>query len=350
MGRPRVIGVSAISSSRAECLLRRGGDQAGRACAADEQPAMTSRERVLAAVNHQPVDRPPHIIDFTGDAQAKLQEHLGDQPVADFIANDVRDIAVPWWQWYELAADWRGPALPTSRARVIGTNTYEGLADNLKAWRAEDERYFLVRLYGIHFEKAYSARGFENFMADLGGSKDWARDLLRRIITKNLVMLENFLALPEVDGVLLGSDWGSQCGLLMSPETWNDLIRPGQQAMFDLVKSYGKHVWVHSCGNVERLIPTLIEMGLQVLNPVQPECMDIAHLKAAYGDRLAFWGGISTQQTLPYGTADHVRAEARHVRDTLGPEGYVFSPAQSIQADVPIENVLALLEVANEVL
>jgi len=100
--------------------------------------------------------------------------------------------------------------------------------------------------------------------------------------------------------------------------------------------------------SVARSVTTLIEMGLQVLNPVQPECMDLAHLKAAHGDALAFWGGISTQQTLPYGTPEQVRAEARHVRDTLGPEGYIFSPAQSIQADVPIENVLALLEVANE--
>jgi uroporphyrinogen decarboxylase len=311
---------------------------------------MTSRDRVQAAVNHQPVDRPPHIIDFTGDAHTKLQEHLGDQPVAEFIGNDVRDIPVPWWNWHELQADWIAPAVPTSRPRVLGRGTYDSLADNLKAWRDEDDKYFLVRLYGIHFEKGYFARGFENFMADLGGAQDWARDLLRWIINKNLVMMENFLALPEIDGVLLGSDWGSQCGLLMSPDTWNDLIRPGEQAMFDLVKSYGKDVWVHSCGNVERLIPTLIEMGLQVLNPVQPECMDLAHLKAAYGEKLAFWGGISTQQTLPYGTPDEVRTEARRVRDTLGPEGYIFSPSQSIQDDVPIANVLALLEVANEML
>jgi uroporphyrinogen decarboxylase len=309
---------------------------------------MTPRERVQAAVNHQPVDRPPHIIDFTGEAQAKLQEHLGDRPVGEFIANDVRDIAVPWWQWRDLKEDWHLPPTPTSRPQVLGYGTYDGLADNLKAWRETDDRYFLVRLYGIHFEKGYFARGFENFMADLGGAKDWVQELLQWIITKNLVMMENFLALPEIDGVLLGSDWGSQCGLLMSPQTWNDLIRPGEQAMFDLVKSYGKDVFVHSCGNVERLIPTLIEMGLQVLNPVQPECMDLTHLKAAYGDRLAFWGGISTQQTLPYGTPDEVRAEARWVRDTLGPQGFVFSPAQSIQDDVPIENVLALLEVANE--
>ncbi|MEI6503492.1 MAG: uroporphyrinogen decarboxylase family protein, partial [Armatimonadota bacterium] len=87
----------------------------------------------------------------------------------------------------------------------------------------------------------------------------------------------------------------------------------------------------------------------QVLNPVQPECMDLQHLKRSYGDRLAFWGGISAQQTLPYGTPEEVRAEARRVRDLLGEGGgYILSASQSIQDDVPVENMLALLEVARE--
>jgi uroporphyrinogen decarboxylase len=310
---------------------------------------MTSRERVFAAVNHQAPDRPPYIIDLTAEAWENLRPLAGEQGQAEFIDNDVLDISVPWWQWHELGADWHGPLPPASFGRILGAGSYDGLADNLKAWRDQSDKYFLVRLYGIHFEKAYFARGFENFMADLGGEKDFARKLLRRIIDRNLVMIENFIALPEIDGVLLGSDWGSQRGLLMSLDTWDDLIRPGEQAMFDLVRGNGKHIWVHSCGDVERLIPTLIEMGLQVLNPVQPECMDLQHLKQAYGDRLAFWGGISTQQTLPYGSPGQVREEARRVRDVLGANGgYIFSPSQSLQGDVPVANVLALLEVARE--
>lgn len=310
---------------------------------------MTSRERVIAAVTHQPYDRPPHIIDLTAEAAANLQPLAGEQSMGDFIDNDILDIAVPWWQWYDLAADWHGPLPPASYGKVIGTGSYDGFADRLKALRDTSDKYFLVRLYGIHFEKAYFARGFENFMADLAGEKEFARKLLRRIIERNLVMIENFIHLPEIDGVLLGSDWGCQKGLLMSLPTWDDLIRPGEQAMFDLVRGNGKHIWVHSCGDIEQLMPRLIEMGLQVLNPIQPECMGLEHIKAAYGGDLAFWGGISTQQTLPYGTPDEVRQEARRVRDVLGRDGgYILSPSQSIQGDVPVENVLALLEVARE--
>jgi uroporphyrinogen decarboxylase len=88
-------------------------------------------------------------------------------------------------------------------------------------------------------------------------------------------------------------------------------------------------------------------MGLDVLNPVQPECMDLETLKKDYGDKLAFWGGISTQQALPYGTPDEVRAEARRVRDLMSNDGgYILAPAQQLQADVPIENILALIDVA----
>ena len=162
-------------------------------------------------------------------------------------------------------------------------------------------------------------------------------------------MLENFLNLPEIDGVLLGSDWGSQRGLLMSAAVWDDLIRPGEQAEYDLVHAYGKDVWVHSCGDVQELVPRLVEMGLDVLNPVQPECMDIAELKRSFGHKLTFWGGISTQQTLPFGTPEEVRIEARRVRDLMGAGGgYILSPAQGIQGDVPPANIVALLEVARE--
>jgi uroporphyrinogen decarboxylase len=223
------------------------------------------------------------------------------------------------------------------------------MPDTIKRLREKNDKYFLARIYGSHFEKAYAARGFENFLADMAGEPQAARKFLNLIIEKNLVMLENVLAIPEIDGVLLGSDWGSQLDLLMSPDTWQEMIRPGEQREYDLIHSYGKDVWVHSCGNIEKLIPSLVEMKLDVLNPIQPEAMDIAKLKLQYGDKLTFWGGISTQQTLPYGTPDAVRSEARGVRELMSRNGgYIFSPAQSIQADVPVENILALLEVARK--
>jgi uroporphyrinogen decarboxylase len=161
------------------------------------------------------------------------------------------------------------------------------------------------------------------------------------------VMLENILTDDEIDGVLLGSDWGSQRSLLMSPAIWRDLIAPGEKREYDLVHSAGKHVWIHSCGCIDTIMPDLVEIGMDVLNPVQPEAMDIARLKALYGDRITFWGGISTQRTLPYGTPDEVRADVRRTVELMGRGGgYITAPSQCLQDDVPLANIVALIDEA----
>ncbi len=310
---------------------------------------MTRRDLVKAAIRHRETPRCPYLIDLCGETIDQVKAHTGCVDVDAWIDNDILDIGVPWWTWDKLGADWSGPETPVSPASVIGTGSYEKLADRVRERREHSDKYFLVRIYGSHFEKAYFARGFENFMADLAADLPFAKRFCRRIVERNLVMLENFLTIPEIDGVLLGSDWGSQRGTLMSEAVWDDLIRPGEQQEYDLIHAAGKDVWVHSCGDIQTLVPRLVEMGLDVLNPVQPECMDVARLKRDFGDRLAFWGGISTQRTLPFGTPDEVRAEARRVRDLLSAGGgYIFAPAQGIQGDVPPANIAALLEVARE--
>ncbi len=310
---------------------------------------MTRREYVKAAIEHRTTDRVPYYIRFCGDAWDALKEAVGDVSPQEFIDDDVLAFGPPWWGWHELEGDWHGMDAPASRAKVIGTGSYTDFANAVKEARDKTDKYILVLIYGSHFEKANSARGIQNFLADMAGERDFAKKLLNTIIDKNMVMLENILSIPEIDGILLGSDWGSQRGLLMSPDTWEEMIRPGEQREYDLVHSYGKDVWLHSCGDIEVLIPKLIEIGVDVLNPVQPECMDIVRLKENYGDKLTFWGGISTQLTLPYGTPEEVKKEARRVRDIMSKNGgYIFSPSQDIQRDVPVENIMALLEVARE--
>ena len=133
----------------------------------------------------------------------------------------------------------------------------------------------------------------------------------------------------------------------MSPACWQEMIAPGEKREYDLIHEAGVDVWVHSCGNIQRILPDLTEMGVDALNPVQPECMDIYKLKEMYGDKITFWGGISTQQTLPYGTPEDVAAETRKVTDALSKDGgYIIAPSQEIQSDVPFENLCALINTA----
>ncbi len=310
---------------------------------------MTSRDLVYAAIEHRHTPRVPYSFLTTGETNDQIRDELGVANVEAWLDNDIQSINVPWWGWDGLGADWGCPATPTTPDTVIGAGSYGNLRDNVRAMRDESDKYFLVMIWGSHFEKAIGARGIENFLCDIAGHYAFAKRLCTSIIDRNMVMLENFLNIDEIDGVLLGSDWGSQRGSLMSPDVWDDLIRPGEQREYDLVHAYDKHVWVHSCGRVDALIPRLVEMGLDVLNPVQPECMDLATLKGDFGDDLAFWGGIGTQNILPYGTPDEVRAEARATRDLMAQAGgYILSPSQALQGDVPVENIQALLEVARE--
>lgn len=108
----------------------------------------------------------------------------------------------------------------------------------------------LVTIWGSHFEKANFARGIENFLADLAGEPEFAKKLLDFIIHKNMVMLENIVNIPGIDGILLGSDWGAQRDLLMSPQIWRELIKPGEIREYELIHNAGLDVWVHFCGDI----------------------------------------------------------------------------------------------------
>ncbi len=309
---------------------------------------MSKRSLVKETIAHKPSKRTPYCVMFCDDAKAELKKELKTEDVDAFIDNDVECVSIPWWNWFELGEDWKGADAPRSRASVIGMGpSYQELVDSVKRTADTTGRYVLAAIWGSHWEKAYFSRGIENFLADMAGEPEFARSLLNTIIEKNMVMLDNILSIKEIDGVLLGSDWGTQQGLIMSPSTWDDMIRPGEQKEYDLIHSYGKDVWVHSCGKIDAVIPRLVEMGVDVLNPIQPECMDIAALKKDFGGKLSFWGGISTQRTLPYGTPDEVRREARETRSIMSRNGgYILSSSQSIQADVPVANMIALLETA----
>ena len=308
---------------------------------------LSRRDVVKATLAHQEVGEVPYFVNFTHDAAEIIAPHYPGPDLSLALGNYVHWIRPPWWTWWDVPASYRAPQDPVVLPQTRGTGSYEAFAAELVRLREETDCYILVMIYGSHFEKANAARGIEHFLGDMGGHRGFAKRMLDKIIEKNMVMLENILSFSEIDGVLLGSDWGSQQALLMSPAMWRELIAPGERREYDLVKAAGKDVWLHSCGNIEAILDDLVEMGLDVLNPVQPECMDIYRLKDRYGTDLTFWGGISTQQTLPYGTPDEVRAEVAEVVSYMSQGGgYITSPAQEIQTDVPVANVMALMDQA----
>ncbi len=308
--------------------------------------ALTRRELVCAAIAHEETGRIPYAITFTGTAAQALSAHYGTEDLDEAIGNCIRFVGAPWWtftNWPEGQYAFDPPArLPD----VCGVGSYTDFNAQLARMRETTDCFLLTTFYASLFEKAWFARGMENLLVDMAVNEDYCEALFERIVTADLMMLEMMLS-SDVDGVLLGCDWGSQQALLMGPEFWHRYIGPRHARMFQRIREAGKYAFLHSCGNIFVVLPNVVAMGVQVLNPVQPECMDLRAIKAEFGDALTCWGGISTQQTLPLGTPDDVRREVREVSALLGRGGgYILSPAQAIQDDVPLANCLALIEEA----
>lgn len=311
---------------------------------------ITRREAVCAAIAHEETGHIPYSFQFTGPAAEMLAAHYGTDDLDAAIGNCIRCFGGPWWEFVNAPEEQLAHDAPSRVADVRGIGSYPEFYDTVSRLRETTDCFLLVTYYASLFEKAWFLRGMENLLVDMAQHEDYCDALFERIVTADLSMLEMMLG-ADVDGVLLGCDWGAQKSLLMGPDYWHRYIGPRHARMFKLIRQSGKAAFLHSCGNIFAVLPEVVEMGVQVLNPVQPECMDIREIKQRFGDRLAFWGGISTQQTLPRGTPEEVRREVREVAALLGAGGgYILSPAQSIQDDVPLANCLALIEEAQALL
>lgn len=220
----------------------------------------------------------------------------------------------------------------------------------------EEGRYAVVgKINGTAlFEfTAIKLRGFENFLMDMALQPTFAAALLEHTLEVAIRRWEVFLKHtgPYLDLVMVGDDLASQANPLMSPKMYREVVKPFQKRYFEFLKSRTRAKLIyHSCGNVVPLIPDLIEIGVDVLNPVQVSAnqMDTAMLKREFGKDLVFWGAIDSQVVLPYGRPEEVRAEvARRIRDLAPGGGYVLSAVHNIQFDVPPENIVAMFEAAH---
>ena len=192
-------------------------------------------------------------------------------------------------------------------------------------------------------------RGTEEILTDLYLNPEIARPVFSNIRNFYLAYAERILeaANGKLDILLMGDDFGAQTGPLLSVEMWHNFLAKGFADYIELAKCYNIKVMHHTCGGVEPLIPFMIERGLDILQSLQPEAtgMNPWELKAKFGSKLAFQGGISIQKTLPFGTAEDIRREVKDRVDALAPGGgYILCTAHNIQADTSVENVKALLK------
>lgn len=198
------------------------------------------------------------------------------------------------------------------------------------------------------FEKAWRIRGLEPLMMDLALRPELADCLLNRIAERTGYLAARY-AEAGVDVIQLGDDVGSQHGMMISPGHWRHFLKSRMARIIRNIKEANAQtlVFYHSDGNIEAIIPDLIEIGVDILNPVQPECMDTARLKRQFGNRLSFWGGIGVQTTLPFGSPEAVQtAITQLVEDAGRGGGLLIAPAHLIERDVPWANVEAFVSAA----
>ena len=203
---------------------------------------------------------------------------------------------------------------------------------------------------GSVFETAWSLYNFEKFQLDLLLNPDMPKYVMDRIAEVHLENLKTVLDLADdmIDIVYYYDDIATQNALLISPELYESSIQPYHKKIIDLAASYGKPTMMHCCGSVYPLIETLIQMGLKILNPIQPSAtnMNPEKLMEDFGGRMAFHGGIDVQQFLPSASPVEVKEKVSYTSELLGEKGgYILSGSHHLQADIPLENVLAMYDV-----
>ncbi len=224
----------------------------------------------------------------------------------------------------------------------------EGLAaqcEKVKAIRASDKAV-IGNLHCSIWEQAWYLRGMENLMCDMLSEDPMAEVLLDKV-TDIAVRNMEILAKAGVDGVYFGDDIGMQHTIMMSESLYGQWLKPRLKRLIDAARAIKPDILIfyHSCGHVTELIPQLIEAGIDVLNPVQPEAMDFREIHDKFGDVLSFQGTIGTQSTMPFGTPEEVRRKVFESLDIAGAHGGLYvCPTHLLEPDVPVENVVAYIK------
>jgi len=361
---------------------------------------MKHRDRVLAALNHEASDRCPMQISFTPEFAERLRAdlarakasgaagsagHLGHNPhgggntyeIERAIGEDMLLTSVGWANSYyqaggeytdEWGIGWRSQPYttpfgtghytemvrhPLADDRAIETYTgpdpnrpelYEEADRVLREYKAE---YWIVGVtVTTIFETAWALRGYERMLTDFVEQPALAERILEIPYRYHLTAAQRLVEMG-VDMIWIGDDVGTQRGMLISPKVWRRFLKPRMADYIASLKRINPQVKIayHSDGDIRPIIPDLIEIGLDVLNPIQPACMDPAELKRQYGDRLCFWGAIDEQGTLPFGTPDDVHREVLARLETIGRGGgLILGPTHHVQLDTPMENFWAMVD------
>lgn len=322
------------------------------------------------AINYEAVDRIPTQINYTAAMGQKMAEYF-DVPVAElpvYLGNHMIRVNVSYDAKFsddgQVRFDWWGVGFDTSEEGYFAAASPLQESTDLDNYpwpnpddprllkaaeetiRAHGDDYFITPNLGfVLFERAWTLRGFEQFFMDMATDRAFANELLDRIVQIQLALIHRYLELG-VDGGYFGDDYGAQKNLLFSPRMWRNHIKPRLATLFAPFTERGLPVIMHSDGQIQEILPDLVEIGLTTINPVQPEVLNHDWLREKFAGELAFYGGISTQNVLPYGSPKNVVEAVGNCITKLAPErtGLLIAPSHRMMTDIPMANVSAMLQ------
>lgn len=333
-----------------------------------------NREWIQMTIAHQETGAVPYNFMFSPPAERRVLQYYGGDSIDDTLDLPIRMTAIgsikPLYAepaiygdtitdefgvvWSTNEIDRGAPIGPCLSEPTLSHYQFPDAAKpyrfkELGDWCAKNREHYTIIWLGEFWERAEFMRSMENILTDLILHPRFVAELLRRITDYMLETMEILFDRFTFDGVALADDYGTQNGLLMSPTHWRRFIKPRLAELYSFAKSHGRVFFHHSCGHIYPVIGDMIDIGLDILHPIQPEVMDVLQLKEEFGSDLAFCGGIGTQDLLPRGSPEQVREEVRKLIREMGRGGgYILEPGITIQADVPLENMVAMIDEARQ--
>lgn len=336
---------------------------------------MTPREIVLNQINHHETSPVPYTLGFEDNIGAALDQHYGDStwrekiiPYLSSCGGIDRRKSTPINESYNrdlFGSVWRTdkrpfhltepglnePSLKGYEFPTLDDFLEEGQKERmLEKLKGQKDSLSRIGLGWGLWESYWGIRGFENAMTDMVTEHGFVEELLDKLTDLYLDQVEYVSDVPA-DAVMFGDDWGYQQGVLVGPERWREFFKPRYAKIYEAVHKQGKLVLSHCCGSIVDIIPDVIEIGLDVLESVQPEArgMNPYELKERWGDKIAYWGGLGSQSTIPFGSPEEIRGEVRKLREQMSKNGgYILAPAKSLQPETPVQNAAAVFEAFTE--